>query len=571
MNRFRWELAAVVALIAMTGCKPKTVAPPAGPITFNQHLAPVLFQHCAPCHRPGQSAPFPLLTFADAQKRAKLIVEVTARRDMPPWLPDGSHGEFIGDRRLTDAELDLLRRWLADGATEGAPRPLPPAPQFPSDWPLGTPDLVVSLAPAYAITADGPDVYRIFVLPLNLKERRHVRAVDFRANSPAIHHALMGFDRTGDARRLDARDPEPGFNSFNMPLSTETPNEFLGWHPGKQPGQSFPGLSWTLPGGADLVLQLHLHATGKPEVIAPTVAFYFTNEPPTNQPAKYGIASLNIAIPPGASNHVVRDEFTIAGDCDLLAIEPHAHLLAREFTSRVRLPDGTLRTLLHVPRWDFNWQDYYRYATPVSLPAGSVLQMEIAYDNSAANPNNPHQPPQLVRYGLESSDEMAVINFQLLPRGEAAAQRLNQSFLQDARRHNLEYNTYLLERDPNNTRAHVGLARALFESGRLPEAATQIAIARKLDPRDDDAAWFQGVVLQFSKQPEEARAAFLESLRLNPGHPRARGCLAVLAFEQGALDEAERYLQEVLRFDPADNDARAMLRQVMERRGKSSP
>ena len=165
MSRCNWELTVVVlAVFAMTGCKPKAPAPPVGPITFNQHVAPVLFQHCTSCHRPGQSAPFPLLAFVDAQKRAKQIVEVTARRDMPPWLPDGSHGEFIGDRRLNDGEVDLLRRWLADGVMEGEARHLPSAPQFPSDWPLGTPDLVVSLTPAYTLPADGPDAYRIFVL-----------------------------------------------------------------------------------------------------------------------------------------------------------------------------------------------------------------------------------------------------------------------------------------------------------------------------------------------------------------------------------------------------------------------
>lgn len=539
------------------------------PVTFNRHIAPVLFAHCAPCHRPGQSAPFPLLTYADAKKHARQIVEVTSRRYMPPWLPDGPHGEFLDDRRLTDLQLDLLRRWVDGGAREGAAADLPPTPQFPSDWPLGPPDLVVTLAEPYSLPADGSNVYRNFVVPLELKERHFVRAMDFRPRTAAVHHALMAFDRTGTARRWDAKDPKPGFDGFTLPPGLESPPHYLGWHPGKQAVEVPRSLSWALEAGAELVLQLHLRPIGKPEAVAPQAAFYFTNEPPTNQPIKLNLTTYQISIAPGATNHVVRSSFTLAGDADVLAVAPHAHFLAREITGRARFPDGTRRVLLHIPEWDFNWQDSYRYTRPVFLSAGTALEMEVAYNNSAANPRNPNSPPQLVRYGLEANDEMAVLSLQILPRNQTAADRITDSLRPHLAQQNLEFNNYLLERDPNNVRAHVGAARVLYLMGQLEPATAQLATARKLDPQDDDAALLDGIVWQFRKRPMEARAAFEDCLRLNPNHARAHGCLAVLSIEQGWLELAERHLREALRIDPKDSNARDLLRQVVEARAKA--
>ena len=551
-----------------TACQ-RDDAPPKGPITFNKHVAPVVFTRCAPCHRPGQSAPFPLLSYSDAKKHARQIAELTARRAMPPWLPDGAHGEFIDDRRLTEREIDLPQRWVAGGTLEGQASDLPAAAVFPSEWPLGTPDLVVTLAEEFKLPADGPNLYRNFVLPLGVKEKRWVRAVDFRSGSAAIHHAMMAFDRTGRARQWDARDPEPGFAGFNMPAEAETPPHFLGWHPGKRPSEAPPGLSWLLQGGSDLLLQLHLRPTGKPESVAPRVAFYFTAAPPTNEPIKVAIGPLGIAIPPGASNHAVRGSYAITGDCDLLGLEPHAHFLAREVTGTAVFPDGTRRRLLHAADWNFDWQDSFHYAKPVFLPAGTTLEMEWIYDNSAANPRNPHTPPQLVRYGLESSDEMAVLSFQVLPRNAKAAQSIQDGLMKDTLRHNREYNTWLLERDPNDSRARVGLARGLYYLGQFEQATAHLATARQLDPKDDDAALFDGIVWQTRQRPQEAKAAYEDCVRLNPNNARGHGCLAVLSMQQGWFEIAEPHLREAMRIDPTDTDAPNLLQQVLKAMGRA--
>lgn len=563
MRHLTLLISGLIGLALGAGCgRHDSATPPKGPISFNRHVAPLLFTHCAPCHRPGQSAPFALLTFADAKRHAKQMAEVTARHEMPPWLPDGPAHELVGDRRLTEAQIGILRRWVEDGLIEGRAKDLPKAPEFAADWPLGPPDLVLKLPEPYQVPADGPNIYRNFVLPLGTKERRWVRAVDFRPHSAAIHHAMMAFDNSGAGRRWDARDPGPGFASFNMPNEAYTPNHFLGWHPGKQPAEAPRGLSWPLGANQDFILQLHVRPTGKPESVAPEVAFYFTNEPPTNEPLKLALSTLRFAIPPGATNHAVRVSLPVTGDADLLALQPHTHLLAREITGTARFPDGTERVLVHIPVWNFDWQDSYRFVRPVFLPAGTVLELEMTFDNSAANPRNPSSPPRLVRYGLESSDEMVVLNFQVLPRSPAAARQLTELMMRDTARHNLEYNSYLLELDPRNQRAHVGLARALYQSGQLEAAATTIARARELEPRDDDAALVAGLIAVFRQRPAEARAAFEDCVRLNPNHQRAHGCLGTLAMEQGWPEVAERHLREALRIDPADATAKEMLRRL---------
>ncbi len=470
-------------------------------------MAPLLFKHCSTCHRPGQSGKFSLLSYADAKPRAGAILESCATRYMPLWLPDGPAGEFTGDRRLTDGEIDLLRRWVADGAIEGDASDLPPSPKFSEDWPLGKPDLVVTLPQTYSLAEQGKDIYRNFVLPLGMKERRHVRALDMRPGSAAVHHGFLAFDRYGKARRWDARDEELGFASFTLPPGLDIPNHFLGWHPGKRAVESPPGLAWALEPRSDLVLQLHMRPTGRGESVAPQVAFYFTSEAPTNEPIKFQVSTIEIAIPAGASNHVVRSSMPVMGDADLLAVAPHAHFLAKKFTGRVRFPDGTSHTLLHIPRWEFNWQDSYRYAKPLFLPAGSVVEMEIVFDNSAANPNNPHWPPKQVDYGIESTDEMAVFSVQILPRSREAADRELRFLAEDTTRYMLAYNSYLLRREPTNALALVGMGRALYQLGQLAPALEHVVAGRRLDPLDDDAACLHGILLQFKQQPIEARAA----------------------------------------------------------------
>jgi hypothetical protein len=557
------------ALLAFViGCRRNGDDLPKGPVTFNQHIAPIVFAHCSSCHRPGQSGRFSLLNYSNVQSQARAILEAVETRYMPPWLADGPMGEFIEDRRLSDRDIALLRRWVAEGTPEGNANELPPTPQFPDDWPLGKPDLIVTLPEPYTMPAQGADIYRNFVLPLNVPERKFVRAMDVRPGSPSVHHGFLAFDANGIGRKWDARDAEPGFASFTLPSGLELPPEFLGWHPGKQAAQSPPGLEWALEPKRDLILQLHIRPKGRADKITPQVAFYFTSHPPTNEPIKLQISTLRFMIPAGASNHVVREALQLPGDSDLLGLAPHSHFIAREFIARARFPNNTSRVLLHIPRWDFNWQEAYRFKQPVLLPAGTSLEMEWAYDNSNTNPRNPNTPPRDIGYGLESTNEMAVLTAQILPRDQSSARRINQALMQDVVKYNLDLNTFLLARDSKDVRAHVGLARALWQMGDLERAAPEAATARQLDSSDEDAALLAGMIAQFRKQPLEARKHFEDCVRLNHDHPRAHGCLAVLSMEQGWFEVAEMHLYEALRIDANDSSAKELLRQLRQRTGR---
>ncbi|HUL51251.1 MAG TPA: cytochrome c, partial [Candidatus Nitrosotalea sp.] len=401
---------------------------PRGAVTFNKDVAPIIFNHCAGCHRPGQAAPFELLSYGDVRKHAKQIMEVTGRRYMPPWLPEPECGEFADSRRLTAEQIGTIRQWVTEGAVEGAASDLPPRPRWTEGWQLGEPDLVVTMPQPYTLPAEGRDVYRNFVIPIPLPDARYVRAVEFRpGNWKVVHHAFLKLDATRDSRLRDEADPEPGFDGIHAPPNAQPPSgHFLSWQPGKVVSAGNDGLAWRLEKDTDLVLQMHLRPSGKPEQLQSSVGFYFTDRAPTNTPIKTWMNSYTIDIPAGKKDYVLEQSYTLPCDVDALGVLPHAHYLGKELQAWAMLPDGAKQWLICIKDWDFNWQGDYRYAHPVFLPKGTVIQMRYTYDNSAGNPRNPHQPPERVQYGLQSNDEMGELWLQLLPRDAAGLEALRR-------------------------------------------------------------------------------------------------------------------------------------------------
>ena len=386
-------------------------------ITFSKDIAPILFEHCAVCHRPGQSGPFPLLTYENAKKRASQIVRVTASRYMPPWLPVPGCGDFVGERRLNQTEIGLLHQWADEGAVEGQASDLPPAPQWSEGWTLGKPDLVLELTNTYTLPAAGKDVYRNFILPVPLDGKRYVRGIEFQPTNPKIvHHAFINVDSSRKCRKLDGQDGSLGFSGMILPEGVGIPEgHFLGWQPGRLPAFEPDDLAWTLSEKSDLILQMHLRPSGKPEVLGCRVGLYFTDTSPAKNCFRLGLANIMIDIPAGEQSYTVNDEFELPADSQVLAVLPHAHYLCKRMEGRAILPNGTQKWLLLITNWDFNWQGDYRYAAPITLPKGTRLVMHYTYDNSTNNFQNPNFPPKRVTYGPQSSDEMAELWFQLLP------------------------------------------------------------------------------------------------------------------------------------------------------------
>ncbi|HXG48548.1 MAG TPA: hypothetical protein VNO52_13040 [Methylomirabilota bacterium] len=451
-------LAAVCASEAAAG----NLKPLPEQVTYSEHVAPVLFENCARCHRPGEAAPFALLTYEDARKRSRQIAEVTAKRYMPPWHAESGHVEYSNERRLTEEQIALLGAWHRQGAKEGDPSKTPAPPKFPEGWQLGQPDLVVKMPEPFEVAAEGRDIYWNFVFPLNLTEEKWVRAVEFRPGARSVvHHALYFLDTSGDARKFDARDPKQGYNGMNR--SNRQFQSLGGWAVGGEPLLLPEELAWHFPTNSDLVLQTHFHPSGKVEYETSTVGLYFASKPPTRKfttlqlPPLFGRLS-GIDIPAGATNYTVRDSFTTPIDLEAFAVSPHAHYLGKTFLLTATLPDGKVRTLLKIPDWDFNWQEDCAFKHRIPLPKGTRLDAIITYDNSAENPRNPTSPPKRVKWGPMSTDEMAAMTLSVMPARDEELEELRQA----KRQHAIDLFIDRAQEDPRQ-RERVEMMMTLFD------------------------------------------------------------------------------------------------------------
>jgi tetratricopeptide (TPR) repeat protein len=538
--------------------------------TFTKDIAQIVWTRCATCHRPGEIGPFSLLTYDDVRTRATLIASVVTRGLMPPWKPTG-RGVFQDERRLTDSERQTLLHWIAAGAPEGDAADRPPAPNWSDSWPLGPPDLVVRMPEAYTVPADGGDVFRTFVLPIPLTYARYVRALEFRpGNARVVHHANLGIDRTRSSRRLDERDPEPGY-AGSMERDARYPEgQLLGWTPGQAPHPAPDGTQWRLEPGSDLVVQLHLQPTGKRESVQAVIGLFFTDAPPDRTPIGLRLGSETIDIPAGDPAHVVVDRYVLPVDANLLAIQPHAHNLARRMEAAATLPDGTMRSLITIDDWDFRWQDVYRYATPVVLPKGTTISMRYTYDNSARNPRNPHVPPARVVWGQNTSDEMGDLWLQMIPRSSGDASILADDFRRKAHAEDLAAYTTLLQNDPENPLRHDAVASLYLDEGRFDDAIAHFRQSLRLNSESAATHYNLGIALSVRGRRDDAIAAFEQALRLDPDYALAHNNLGALLQLAGQQELALAHFTRAVTLRPDNVEARANLGQLLSNRGQAA-
>ena len=385
--------------------------------TFNKDIAPLVWNNCAGCHHTGEVAPFSLTSYEDVRKRAKQIAKITHSRTMPPWKAEPGYGDFQNERRLSDAQIALIQAWSQNGAPEGDPKDLPPLPKFTDGWQMGEPDVVVKMTEAYTLRAERPDVFRAFVVPLDLPPGKYVKAVEYRpANRKVTHHALLFLDNTGAARRLDEADPGPGYAAMGG-VGFLPSGGMGGWAPGAPPYRFPDGAAKEIKPGTDLVIQTHFHPSGKPESEQASVGLYLTSEPPTRTAATLPLGLRGaIDIPPNVKDYKWADSMTIPVAVEIPGITPHAHYICREMKVWATLPTGEKQWLIWIKDWDFDWQGQYRYKSPVQLPAGTKIDMEYTYDNTADNPRNPSTPPKRVRRGEQTTDEMGITFLQVMPK-----------------------------------------------------------------------------------------------------------------------------------------------------------
>jgi Flp pilus assembly protein TadD len=481
---------------------------------------------------------------------------------MPPWLPEPGHGEFADARVLPSTAIETLQRWASTGAPRGVDADLPPRPQWKDGWQLGTPDLVVEAPEAFTLTAGAGDVFRSFALTIPVSRARWVRGIEIRPGSPrAVHHASLAIDPTSVSRDLDASDPAPGFDGAMLSPEARSPgSRALGWTPGMRPAFEPDGMAWRLDAGSDLVVELHLiaPATGA-ERIRPSVAFYFSASPPTRQSLDFKIGVNDIAITPGETNHVAQQSFTLPVDVDVLSVYPHAHYLARDVRAFATLPEGQTVSLIWIRRWNFHWQDQYRYRAPVPLPRGAVITMRYTYDNSAGGSRRSGLPLRSVAYGPRSSDEMGDLWLRLVPRSAGDGAVLAQAYRAVEHQKLIALQERMVEREPNAARWRAALGRSYLEGGRLRDAVEQLTAALALEPGRVSTLGNLGEALRRQGRMRESIARFREALALEPADVVLQLGLANALEDNGDLAEAVTAFERVLAVSPDLVDARVNL------------
>ena len=523
------------------------------PVTFSREIAPLVFDKCAACHRPGGAAPFSLLTYAEVRQRASQIAAVTESRFMPPWKADSAAGDFVGQKRLNDQEVALFRRWANEGALEGDPRDVPPTPRFTDGWQLGTPDLVVTIPEAYRLQAESTDVFRIFVIRLPTDTTKYVTGIEFHpGNARVVHHANIRLDHTAASRELDARDPAPGYDGLMARSAVYPDGHFLGWTPG-QIAPLVPGaMAWQLDPGTDLVVQLHMQPSGAVEAVRPTVGFFFGKERPTQTPTIVRLGSQGIDIAAGDAHYMVTDSYVLPVDADLHAVQPHAHYRLRTATGLATLPDGGIKSLINISEWDFRWQHVYRYQTPIPLPKGTRVSMRYVYDNSTGNPRNPQQPPQRVHWGQRSFDEMGDLWFQFTTRRDADRALLNTEIHRKMTAEDIVGYETMLSVTPNDAELHDDVALLYLAAGSAVDAVKHFRASAALKPRVAAAQFNLGTALSVAGQLEEASRAYRRALSLDPDYAAAHNNLGSVLQVQGRGDEAIAHFRETVRLDAAN-------------------
>jgi uncharacterized protein (TIGR03437 family) len=379
--------------------------------TFSKEVVRVFQKNCQTCHHPGDIAPFSLMTYKEARPWAQAIREQVILRKMPPWKPVAGCGDFKDARGLSNEEIQTIVAWVDAGAPEGNPADLPAPLQFPDGWPLGAPDLVLTPESDYTPPTQG-DMYRCFSLPVtDLRGDRWISTLSVKPGNPKIvHHVIAYPDPTGISAQLDASDPEPGYTCFGGP-GFKTSDFLGGWAPGSRGYFAPESTGIKLAKNSRVVIQVHYHPTGERETDRTPIGLYFAKSPVHKQLQALPLFNDSFAIPPGAKNYEVTASYSIPPfiSAQMWVVTPHMHLLGKKIKVELTRP-GTSQPdcLVNIEDWNFNWQGTYLYKNPIELASGSSLKLTSIFDNSTDNPLNPNNPPQTVRWGEQTTDEMSL-------------------------------------------------------------------------------------------------------------------------------------------------------------------
>ena len=393
--------AALVALPALATAQTRTV-------TYHEHVVPVLQKNCQSCHRPGEAAPFSMLTYQDTRPWAASMKRAVVSRKMPPWHADPSVGHFANDRRLSQEEIDTIARWADGGAPEGDPKKAPAPLTFLEGWNIGQPDKILEMPQAFSVPATGTIDYQWIVMPTGLEKDTWIEGVEVRpGDRSVVHHVIAFYRRPGSSWLVDAKPGIPTPKGSGDSEAGMSDGAIGGYVPGLPAGRLPAGRAIFLPAGSDIVLQVHYNATGKPTTDRTKVGIVFAKNEVVERSFQIGVVNPGFVIPPGDPSYRVDADTTVDSDVRVIGFTPHMHLRGKSFEFRAVLPDGSREVLLRVPKYDFNWQLTYDLAQERVFPRGTKFEATATFDNSENNKFNP-DPKASVRFGDQTWDEMMV-------------------------------------------------------------------------------------------------------------------------------------------------------------------
>ncbi len=471
---------------------------------------------------------------------------------MPPWLPEPGFGSFADSRRLSTEDLTLIKAWVEAGMPEGDSADAPEPPVFSKAWQLGPPDLILRVTSPMQVPASGTDIFRNFILPVPITQTKYIRAMEIKPGAPrVVHHANVLIDRTASLRRQHPDDWQQGIPGMELTVdsgqSFDPDSHFLFWKPDSPALIEPSGMPWRLDPGNDLILNMHLKPTGKPETVQATVGLYFSDKPAVAHPMLLQLEHDSaLDIPAGDAAFVIEDRLKLPVDVDVLGVYPHAHYLGKKLEGYAILPNGEKKWLILIRDWDIDRQSVYRFQSPLFLPKNSVLTMRYTYDNSKANIRNPNHPPVRVKAGNRSVDEMGHLWVQVLPRALPNSNQDPRVLLEQAWMQNS------LRKDPDDHIALYNLASVDMIGNDFTSAAPlyRRALAHTLD--DVRTLTALGTALDGVGDWQQAKVEYQKALTIDSGTTDARFDLAHLEFKHGSFTEAEQDYRRLLVEAPND-------------------
>ncbi|MCU1241832.1 MAG: hypothetical protein JWO71_2558 [Candidatus Acidoferrum typicum] len=387
--------------------------------TFTKDAAPILQKKCQTCHRAGEAAPFPLLTYEEVRPWVSSIKLVVQQKIMPPWFADPAYGHFSNDRALTAKEISTLVAWVNAGAPEGDPKDAPAPANFVEGWGILKPDKIFELPRAFAVPASGMVEYQYVIFPTGFTEDKWVQMAEARPTERSVVHHIIAYVREPGSNYF--KDQKTGvFFEAPPPKSDEKtdrsalPSDFLvGYAPGQPAEILSPGQAKLIKAGSDIVLEVHYTPTGKAATDRTRVGIVFAKEPPKERVLTLSASNGTFKIPPGDPNHRVDASFEVLRDVKLASLHPHMHMRGKDFEYRLVFPNGETRTILRVPAYNWRWQLWYNLAEAIALPKGTKIECTAHFDNSPNNPENP-DPTKTIIWGQQNWDEMMVGFFNLV-------------------------------------------------------------------------------------------------------------------------------------------------------------